>query len=311
MPGGNMTIAIISHPDCALHEGGDLHPEQPARITVIQSALEQYKFDTPISFHLAPLVTREQLLSAHDAEYIDWLIANSPTHRYLQIDADTAMNSHTLVAAKRAAGSVTFAVDLIMRGEASAAFCNVRPPGHHAERCQAMGFCFFNNVAVGVKHAINQYSLKRIAIIDFDVHHGNGTQDIFQNDENVLYCSSFEHPFYPGYESGMDNEHILSVPLHAGTDGKNFREKVKDAWFEKIKAFRPEFIFISAGFDAHINDPLADLCFTDEDYVWITKQIAEIAKEHCQGRIVSVLEGGYHLQALAKCVPQHVNALFI
>lgn len=304
-----MTIAIISHPDCVLHEGGDLHPEQPARVTVIQAALEQYQFDTPVTFHLAPLVTREQLISVHDAEYIDWIMAHSPKDGYLQIDADTAMNPQTLAAAKRAAGSVIFAVDLIMRDEASVAFCNVRPPGHHAERGQAMGFCFFNNIAVGVKHVMTQYSLKRIAIIDFDVHHGNGTQDIFQNDRNVLYCSSFEHPFYPGYESGMDNEHILSVPLQAGTDGNSFREKVKAAWFEKINAFQPEFIFISAGFDAHINDPLADLRLTDEDYVWITKQIAEIAKKHSQGRIVSVLEGGYHLQALAQCVPQHVNHL--
>lgn len=304
-----MTIALISHPDCALHEAGIQHPEQPARVVVIQDALERYSFSTPVTFHTAPLATREQLISAHDGDYVDWIIANSPKRGYLEIDADTRMNSHTLDAAKRAAGAVVYAVDLVMRGDIKAAFCNIRPPGHHAEYDKAMGFCFFNNVAIGVKHAMTKYDIQRVAIIDFDVHHGNGTQNIFQNEKNVLYCSSFEHPFYPGYEPEMDNEHILSVPLHAGTNGKIFREKVQAAWFEKIAAFKPQFIFFSAGFDAHADDPLADLSLTEEDYVWLTREIVKIAKLYCEGRIVSALEGGYNLQALAQCVPAHVNAL--
>lgn len=306
-----MTIAIISHKDCVLHEAGEMHPEQPARVEVIQAALERYDFHPPAKFYEAPLATREQLINVHDETYVDWIFSIAPKHDFIGIDADTWMNPYSLKAALRAAGSVPFAVDLIMKGEAEAAFCNVRPPGHHAERDKAMGFCFFNNVAIGVRHAVLQHKLKRIAIVDFDVHHGNGTQDIFQNDKNVLYCSSFEHPFYPGYEPEMDNEHILSVPLEAGTKGELFRDKVQSAWFDKIAAFQPDFIFFSAGFDAHADDPLADLGLTEHDYVWLTTQIAKIAKVHCDGRIVSVLEGGYNLKALAQCAPAHVNALVV
>ncbi|VVC76526.1 Histone deacetylase-like amidohydrolase [Aquicella siphonis] len=304
-----MTIALVSHPDCILHEAGEQHPEQPARVQVIQGALEHYPFSVPVRFYEAPRATPEQLMIAHGQNYVNWILSIAPKSGFIQIDADTWMNPYTLNAALRAAGAVPFAVDLVMRGEAEAAFCNVRPPGHHAEREQAMGFCLFNNVAIGVKHALTTYGLERVAIIDFDVHHGNGTQDIFQNDKNVMYCSSFEHPFYPGYEPEMDNEHILSVPLAPGTRGEEFREKVQAAWFDKIAAFQPQFIFFSAGFDAHAEDPLADLELTREDYVWVTRQIAKIAKVHCDGRIVSALEGGYNLDALAQCVPAHVNAL--
>ena len=212
----------------------------------------------------------------------------------------------------RAAGAVSFAVDLVMQKKAQTVFCNIRPPGHHAEKEKAMGFCFFNNVAIGAVHAINDYGLERVAIIDFDVHHGNGTQSIFQNNKNVLYCSSFQHPYYPGYENEMDNPHILSVPLAAGTTGKEFREKVQAAWFDKIVAFQPQLIFFSAGFDAHKNDPLADLKLTKEDYVWLTSEIAKIAKVYCDGKIVSVLEGGYNLEALSQnACPAHVMVIII
>lgn len=305
----DMTIALISHPDCLLHEAGEQHPERPARVKVIQAALEQYSFTTPVTFHLAPLASREQLISVHDENYVDWIIAHSPQHGYMQIDMDTSMNAYSLDAAKRAAGAVIYAVDLVMSGDVKAAFCNIRPPGHHAEYDRAMGFCFFNNVAIGVKHAMTKYAIERVAIIDFDVHHGNGTQNIFQNEKNVLYCSSFEYPLFPGYTPQMDNEHILSVPLHAGTGGENFREKVAAAWLEKIAAFKPQFIFFSAGFDAHVSDPLAELCLQEADYVWLTKEIVKLAKLYSEGRIVSVLEGGYDLQALAQCVPAHVDAL--
>jgi acetoin utilization deacetylase AcuC-like enzyme len=306
-----MTLAIISHPDCVLHDAGERHPERPERVKVIQDALERYTFKTPVEFLPAPLATRDQLIRVHDKRYVDWIISIAPTAELIGIDADTWMNPYTLQAALRAAGSVPFAVDLVMQNNAETAFCNVRPPGHHAERERAMGFCIFNNVAIGAAHAMAQYHLERVAIIDFDVHHGNGTQDIFQHDNRVLYCSSFEHPLYPGYDDEMDNAHILSVPLAAGTTGDVFREKVQAAWFDKIAGFQPQLIFFSAGFDAHTKDPLADLNLMEADYVWLTLQIAKMAKIYCDGRMVSVLEGGYNLNALAQCVPAHVNAMVI
>ncbi len=306
-----MAIAIISHPDCVLHNAGAEHPERPERVTVIQEALKHYPFKAPVNFLEAPLAIREQLIEAHDKTYVDWIFSIAPRDGWVGIDADTWMNPSTLPAALRAAGGVCYAVDLVMEDKAKVVFCNVRPPGHHAEQDKAMGFCFFNNVAIGVRHAIKKYHLQRIAIVDFDVHHGNGTQHIFQHDERVMYCSSFEHPFYPGYDEEMDNENILSIPLPAGTQGDVFREKVQSVWLEKIAAFRPQLIFFSAGFDAHNKDPLADLNLLEADYVWLTTQIAEIAKVHCAGRMVSVLEGGYNLEVLAQCVPAHVNAMVI
>lgn len=305
-----MSIAIISHPDCELHDPGKGHPEQPDRIKVIQKALLAYPFKPKAQFYEAPFATREQLLSAHSKDYVDWIFSIAPKgEEIIAIDADTVMNQYSLSAALRAAGAVIFAVDLVMQDKAQVAFCNVRPPGHHAEREKAMGFCFFNNVALGALYALSAYHLKRVAIIDFDVHHGNGTQDIFQENKAVLYCSSFEHPFYPGYESEMDSNHIISIPLDPGTNGPDYREKVKVAWLDKITQFKPELIFFSAGFDAHKDDPLADILFTAPDYIWLTEQIRQIAELSCQGRMVSVLEGGYQLSALAECVPVHVEAM--
>jgi acetoin utilization deacetylase AcuC-like enzyme len=304
-----MTIALISHPDCALHNAGPGHPEKPERIQVIQAALQRYPFKKTVQYYEAPLATREQLITVHDERYVDWIFSIAPKEGRIGIDADTWMNPHTLTAALRAAGSVPFAVDLIMQKKAQVAFCNVRPPGHHAEREKAMGFCFFNNIAIGVTHGLQKYHLERIAIVDFDLHRGNGTQDIFQTNKQVLYCSSFEHPLYPGYEEELDNEHILSLPLPPGTKGETFREEVQRLWFDKLASFQPQFIFFSAGFDAHINDQLGNLKLTEADYVWLTTQVAKIAKVHCEGRIISVLEGGYNLDALAQCVPAHVNAM--
>jgi acetoin utilization deacetylase AcuC-like enzyme len=219
------------------------------------------------------------------------------------------MNPFTLNAALRAAGSVPQAVDLVLNESIQAVFCNVRPPGHHAERATAMGFCFFNNVAVGVAHALEKHKLERVAIVDFDLHRGNGTQDIYQNDKRVLYCSSFAHPYYPGYEEELDNAHILSVPVEVGTQGKDFRTLVKQAWFDQLEAFKPQLIFFSAGFDAHVEDPMGGLKLTKADYEWLTREIAKIAKKTCGGKVVSVLEGGYNLEVLAECVPAHVEAL--
>jgi len=304
-----MTIAIISHPDYTLHFAGENHPESPERVKVIQANLEKYPFKQPVKFYEAPLADRQQLVSVHDQAYVDWIISIAPKEDSIAIDADTIMNPYTLSAAQHAAGAVVHGVDLVMQAKAQVAFCNVRPPGHHAEKEKAMGFCFFNNVAIGAMHAINKYGLARIAIIDFDVHHGNGTQSIFQQNKQVMYCSSFQHPYYPGYEEEMDSSHILSVPLAAGTTGEIYRAKVQAAWFDKLVAFQPQLIFFSAGFDAHADDPLADIRLTKADYVWLTQEIAKIAKVFCDGKMVSVLEGGYNLSVLAECVPAHVEAM--
>ncbi len=304
-----MTIAIVSHPDCELHDAGKDHPESPDRIKVIKTALEQYPFKAALAFYQAPLATYEQLISIHEKSYVDWIISIAPKEGMIGIDAETWMNPYTLSAAMRAAGAVTLAVDLVMEKKVDVAFCNVRPPGHHAEYDKAMGFCLFNNVAMGALYALTHYHLERVAIIDFDVHHGNGTQRIFQSDKRVMYCSSFQHPFYPGYDDEMDNKHILNLPLEAGTGGDFYRQRVEEAWFAKLAAFRPQLIFFSAGFDAHVNDPLADLKLTEADFVWLTSQVAKIAKVHCDGKMISVLEGGYHLNTLAQCVPAHVNAM--
>lgn len=304
-----MTIAIISHEDCVLHHAGDVHPEAPRRVEVIREAIDRYHFKHPIQHLQAPLAKREQLQRVHPKHYIDWLASIAPQEGIVGIDEDTFMNKDTLRAAYFSAGSVPLAVDLVMSGKTQAAFCNVRPPGHHAEREKAMGFCLFNNVAVGVMHAMEEHGLSRIAIIDFDVHHGNGTQEIFQQNDHVMLCSSFEHPLYPGYEPESDNEHIINLPLPAGTKGEQFRQQTADVWFDKLHAFKPQLIFFSAGFDGHVKDPLGNIELTDADYVWLTTQIREIAEAHCQGKIVSVLEGGYQLDALAHCVPAHINAL--
>lgn len=304
-----MTLAIISHPDCVLHDAGKGHPERPERVQVIQQALQDYPFKKPVQFYEAPEAAREDLLRAHDKEYIDWIFASAPKRTHISIDEDTVMNPYTLDAALRAAGSVILAVDLVMTDKVQAVFCNVRPPGHHAERDRAMGFCFFNNVAVGAHYALAKYNLQRVAIVDFDVHHGNGTQNIFQKDKRVLYCSSFQHPFYPGYDEEFENSHIASVLLGSGTTGEEYREKVAAAWFNKLLAFKPELIFFSAGFDAHTNDPLANINLQVDDYVWLTQQIADIAKKTSHGRMISALEGGYNLEVLAECVPAHVNAM--
>jgi len=304
-------IAIISHPDCLLHSAGDMHPERPDRVKVIQDALKQYNFKSKPAFFQASLAKPEQLKLVHDAEYVDWIFTNAPKDRLIRLDEDTLMNPYSLQAARRAAGAVIDAVDLVMEGRAQAVFCNIRPPGHHAEADKAMGFCIFNNVAVGVAYAMQRYGLERIAIVDFDVHRGNGTQAIFQEDKRVLFCSSFEHPLYPGYDAAMDNEHILSVPLPAETGDKAFRRQLDAAWFEALKKFRPQLIFFSAGFDGHQDDPLAYWRLGKADYIWLTEKIREIARESCEGKMISVLEGGYNLEALADCVPAHVEAMEI
>jgi len=228
--------------------------------------------------------------------------------RLVWLDGDTAMNPYSLEAALHAAGSAVLGVDLVMQDKASQVFCSVRPPGHHAERHRAMGFCIFNNIAIGAYHAINQYGLKRIAIIDFDVHHGNGTEDIIADDERILFCSCFQHPYYPGGNFSLDKPNIINLPMPKLTDGKAFREEIYQRWIPRIEEFQPELIMISAGFDGHREDDMAHFNLLEADYEWITQQLSQLATMSAKGRIVSCLEGGYHLRALARSVEAHIKA---
>jgi len=304
-----MTIAYITHPACRLHEMGDGHPESPARLEAIEDQLLASGLEFAIRRYDAPAATREQLQRVHTPRYVEHIFALSPASGLCWLDADTAMNPHTLEAARHAAGAVVYAVDLVLGGEADRVFCAVRPPGHHAGRSTAMGFCFFNNIAVGAAHALARYGLQRIAVVDFDVHHGNGTEDIFRDDPRVLFCSSFQHPFYPFSDNGAPGVHQVKTPLDAGTGSRTFRTRISGEWLVALDAFRPELIMISAGFDAHWQDEVADLNLTDQDYGWITRELRKLATRHAGGRIISALEGGYSLPALARSAGAHLNAL--
>ncbi len=304
-----MHTAYISHPDCLKHEMGEEHPECPARLSAIEDQLIASGLMPYLQRHDAPLATIEQLARVHSRDYIDAIRAAAPKHGLVYLDPDTAMNPHTWNAALRAAGAAVLAVELVLEGKVENAFCAVRPPGHHAESARAMGFCIFNNVAVGVAHAMAKYGLERIAIADFDVHHGNGTEEIFHDDPRVMLCSTFQHPYYPFVGADSGNEHIINVPLPAGTNGAAFRAAVNEHWLPAIERFEPQLVFFSAGFDAHRDDYLAQLNLTEADYSWVTQQVKDIADKHCQGRVVSVLEGGYELHALGRSVLAHLKVL--
>lgn len=288
---------------------GAHHPECPQRLVAIEDQLLASGLMHHLQRHDAPLATFEQLALVHAPHYIESIQLASPDQGLIYLDPDTAMNPLTLNAALRAAGAAVLATELVLERKVKNAFCAIRPPGHHAESARAMGFCLFNNVAVGVAHAIEKYGLRRVAIADFDVHHGNGTEEIFRNDPRVMLCSTFQHPFYPyrGADSGSKN--MINVPLPAGTDGMAFRQAVTDRWLPAIEDFRPEMVFISAGFDAHADDDMAQFRLTEADFVWVTQQIKAKAEQHAGGRIVSVLEGGYALHALGRCVAAHIKVL--
>ncbi len=308
-PQPRMTTAYISHPACLLHDMGRGHPECPARIKAIEDQLIASQLFPLLQHHEAPRATREQLERVHGGAYIDAIEAEQPQAGLTMLDPDTWMNPHSWEAALRAAGAAVLATDLVMQGRAENAFCNVRPPGHHATRSHAMGFCFFNNVAVGVAHALEHHGLERAAIVDFDVHHGNGTEDIFQDDPRVMLCSSFQHPFYPHSGADTVSDRIIPVPLPAYTDGIGFRAAVAGKFLPALSRFKPQLIFISAGFDAHREDDMASLRLVEADYAWVTQEIKKVAAAYADNRVVSTLEGGYELHALGRSAAAHVKVL--
>ncbi len=304
-----MQTAYISHPVCRKHEMGRSHPESPARIQAIEDQLIASRVYDFLRHCEAPRASYEQLARVHSAHYIREIEAAQPSSGLRMLDPDTLMNPYTWEAALRAAGAVVLGTDLVVSGQVENAFCNVRPPGHHAGRSRAMGFCIFNNIAVGAAHALEHHKLERVAIVDFDVHHGNGTEEIFRDDSRVMLCSSFQHPFYPYEGADTGSDHIIPAPLPAYTDGKGFRAAVAKRFVPALEAFRPQMIFVSAGFDAHRDDEIGSLRLVEDDYAWVTREIMRIATEHARGRIVSALEGGYTLDALARSVMAHVKVL--
>ncbi|MFI2811910.1 MULTISPECIES: histone deacetylase family protein [Microbulbifer] len=304
-----MSIGFFTHPACSLHEMGEGHPERPARLAAIQDQLLSSGLDFVLRHFEAPAATRAQLERVHEPAYVESIFARAPSDGREILDPDTSMCPDSLEAALHAAGAAVAAVDRVMAGEIPSAFCAVRPPGHHAERDRAMGFCLFNNIAIGAAHARQHHGLERVAIVDFDVHHGNGTEDFVRGEQGYLFCSSFQHPFYPFSGTGDLPAHIINSPLAPGAGGGELRRVVEEDWLPALEAFRPQMVFISAGFDGHIEDDMAQLRFVEEDYRWVTDRVRELAGRHAQGRIVSTLEGGYALGALGRSVAAHLQGL--
>jgi acetoin utilization deacetylase AcuC-like enzyme len=288
---------------------GPHHPECPERLGAINDMLLTKGLLDYMAPYDAEPATVDQLERAHAALYVQELIAASPTEGYHHVDPDTSMNPHTLQAALRAAGAVVQATDLVLGGKAPSAFCNIRPPGHHAERDSAQGFCFFNNVAVGIRHALDVHGLQRVALIDFDVHHANGSEDILMGDERVLMCSIYEKGLFPDSGESHDGPNMVNVGLPARVGSDAFREAVLEQWLPALDAFAPQLIYISAGFDAHREDDMGNLALVEADYAWVTQQIMRLADRHCRGRVISCLEGGYALSALARSTAAHVRSL--
>jgi acetoin utilization deacetylase AcuC-like enzyme len=304
-----MATAFISHAICMKHNMGSYHPETPARLAAIDDQLISSGIAPYLERWEAPQATPEQLARVHERRYIEALRAASPERGIVHLDPDTAMSPSTWDAALHAAGAAVLATDLVIDGKAENAFCSVRPPGHHAMRARAMGFCLFNNVAIAALHALEQHRLERVAIIDFDVHHGNGTEEVFSNDERVLMASIFQHPFYPYSGTEHPAPNMVNVPLPAGAGSAAFRAVVEEKWLPPLEKFAPQMVFFSAGFDAHVEDDMAMLRLVDQDYGWVTARIKEVADRHAAGRIVSTLEGGYALSALGRSVVQHLRVL--
>jgi len=306
-----MSTLLISHPACLGHQNPMGHPERPERLRAIEQALEHERFQS-LAREQAPRAADEIVALAHPMEYVEAIRSASPANGLVRLDADTSMSPGSLEAALRAVGGVTLAVDEVMNRKAANAFVAMRPPGHHTETARPMGFCLFNNAAIAARYAQKRYEIERAAIVDFDVHHGNGSQDIFWADKTVMYCSTHEMPLYPGTgaisERG-EHDTIVNAPLSAGDGGDVFREAFETLILPRLHDFKPDLLIISAGFDAHTRDPLANLNLVEADYAWVTKKLMEIADKSAQGRVVSVLEGGYDLQGLSRSVAAHVAAL--
>jgi acetoin utilization deacetylase AcuC-like enzyme len=305
-----MSTAIFSHPDCLRHEMGDWHPESPARLQAIDDQLILARLDGLIEQREAPLADLKDIERNHSRAAIARLRDHTPAPgAYYVLDGDTSINAYSYTAALRAAGAAVAATDAVIAGEISNAFCSVRPPGHHARPGEAMGFCLFNNVAVAARRAMDVHKLKRVAIVDFDVHHGNGTAEAFARDKRVLMVSFFQHPLYPYSEPGPVTPRSVNIALPAHAGGEAVRDVVREYWLPALNAHKPEMIFISAGFDAHREDDLGGMALVESDYAWITQQIMDVAQRHARGRIVSCLEGGYNLSALGRSVAAHIRVL--
>ena len=307
-----MTTAYITHPDCLRHEMGPGHPECPARLNAINEHMRSSGMLDELLCLEAPLADADDLKRVHRAAYVDLIFENAPTEGYAQLDPDTAMNPFSLGAARRAAGAGLLAVDEVMAGRSENAFCAVRPCGHHATQVRSMGFCIFNNVGVAAAYALEKKGLNRVAIIDFDVHHGNGTEDMFsapQWRDRVLMASFFQHPFYPYSGTVNPASNMINVPLAEGSDGAAAKKAIETQWMPALESFKPEMIFISAGFDAHREDLLGGMALVEADYAWITRELMALAERHSQKRIVSMLEGGYNLSALGRSAVAHVRTL--
>jgi acetoin utilization deacetylase AcuC-like enzyme len=307
----SVTTLLVTHSACSAHDMGEGHPERPERMRAVDQALQREMFQLLLRDN-APRAAIEALTRVHPAEYVAAIEQASPSHGCIQLDSDTAMSPGTWEAALRSAGGAIFAVDEVAGKRVDNAFVATRPPGHHAEKATPMGFCFFNNAAVAARHAQAAHGLERVAIIDFDVHHGNGTQDIFWNDASVFYASTHQMPLYPGTgarsETG-EHDQIVNAPLRAGDGGEAFREAFTQTILPRLDAFSPDLLIVSAGFDAHFRDPLGNLNLNETDFAWVTQRLMDLAQRRCGGRLVSLLEGGYDLEGLGRSVAAHVGAL--
>ena len=303
-----MTV-LITNPACLDHDAGPRHPERPARLKAVLDHLKDTGLLDEQALVEAPEADRAQLAAVHAADYVDAIERVAPTEGLVRLDPDTAMGPGSLRAVRTAVGAAVAGVDLVFDGDDRHVFCAVRPPGHHAEESAAMGFCVFNGVAVAAAHALDTQPIERVAVLDFDVHHGNGTVAAFMDDPRVLVCSSFQFPHYPYRLQDVERPNIVNTPLPAGAKGLDYRRALERDWLPAIETFKPELILVSAGFDAHAADPLGDLLLTEDDFAWTAELIVALGRSHSKGRVVSVLEGGYDLQALARSVAAYIGCL--
>lgn len=302
-------MRIYTHPEYLNHHVMDGHPERPERLSHLMNHLSQIGLTQDFELVQPQPIPPERILAAHSQSHVDFLTASKPKDGIVPLDPDTWMSPASLSAAELAAGAVFAGMDTVLNGAQRRVFCAVRPPGHHAERDSAMGFCLLNSVAIAAIAALDQADVERVAILDFDVHHGNGTVDICRNHPQILVCSSFQSPYYPNRLDDIVQPNIVNTPLAAGSSGSTFRAAVERDWLPALEAHQPDIVFVSAGFDAHVDDPLADLRLVEEDYRWVTQFIVAVANQYAQGRVVSTLEGGYDLDALARSVTAHIEAL--